>query len=908
MSRFAPLLLLALLGCPGDDTDTRPDTFIDVELVGPELSHTPVEGPVIAGTAIDIAATAVDETDGVFAVTLYYRTVDEPVFDTVRLDELAEGQFSGTIPGSQVQGPGLEYYLVAEDNSDFRVETNLPEEAADAPFLVQVDIEGSALPWSEDFEPRDGSQNLFGLGWTDASLGFAGTPWNLGTSRTHGGDYSAVQRPSAVGVPDLDNWLISPALKIEGEGQYEVSWYEYGDSVQLAEHSLWISSGSADPAEGDFIELAPLDAPREGGWARSRVVEIPSSQRGPAVYLAWRYVGAAADTWFLDDISVQDLGPDVLLDEVGWTPVDPGGTSTVSLSLRNGTRIAAEDLVISGSLAEGGSFGDPVTVTLDGDSSLAVDLALTVADTWPDNSRLPITLTATMGELSWSWQDHIVVGEPSSATISVDTFEAGLLQLAVGAGDIDAPSTRVPVTSEVVEGGRHTYTVDLTPSAAYLPPGPGDERWWVSVTSTVSSTLADFQIDFDGQTFASDDLGSPAIGATEYFFLPRPPEPVISGLISDPTPLEPGSSGTVTVSLANTGTPTTGSTQATLASLDSNVVFDSTPADLGIAWADPLDVDFGVDVLAGKVDALPVPVELTVTDQIESFVSRTELAVPWPVLQVQSIAIDDYDDGNDDELMDAGEQVLIDLTVSNAGTRATFGSLSCTVSQTSGPAATIVNGATSGVGFSTLDPGENDSDDDLEIIAPRAAVGTGLGFELQCQDDSQTYTTPFEVVIGERPWLGLSGANDARGDALNNSDFDLVNGQYRVQDDTLQLRFFSAQPYDPSTAFLELWMSSPGAEYTYYQVVSQSGVGSVRGYRFTFTPLSPAPVVTNVNETTLQIDLPLSTLDLAADRVELGVATGFCGGTAYFCDHFPNGWGDPYNAGLNTSVWLPITW
>ena len=67
-------------------------------------------------------------------------------------------------------------------------------------------------------------------------------------------------------------------------------------------------------------------------------------------------------------------------------------------------------------------------------------------------------------------------------------------------------------------------------------------------------------------------------------------------------------------------------------------------------------------------------------------------------------------------------------------------------------------------------------------------------------------------------------------------------------------------------------------------------------------------MVTNVNERTIQIDLPLETLDLAADRVEIGFASGFCGGDVYFCDHFPNNWGDPFNAGLNTTVWLPLTW
>ena len=826
-------------------------------------------------------------------------------------EEQEDGTWTATVPASQVQSPGLEYYLRAEDDSNFRVETFAPEEGEDAPYVVQVDVQGAALPWTEDFEGGADALSIFSIGWREASLGFAGGPWEFATSRVNSGDYSVVQRPSSLDVPALQDWLISPGLAIEGDGPYEVSWFEYGDSVERANHSLWASMGSPDPEDGDFVELAQLAPPRDGEWARSGVVEIPDTVRGPAVYLAWRYEGQAADTWFIDDVSVGDLGPDIDLLDVTWDRVDPGGTTTVGVSLTNNTRIAADDLVVTVT-SEGGTLSEPVTIDLAGDSSVSLDFDLTVDAGWPDNSRLPLHITAVASDVTWEWDADIVVGDPSSATIAFDTFERGLVQVVLGAGDTDSPNAQITVVSDVLDGASHEYTVDLTSFASSLPPGPGDERWWVAINSTVATTLTQFDIEADGEIYASTDLGSPPIGELERFFLPPPPEVSVTSVSSDPTPLAPGSTAMVTVDLSNVGAPTTGVTTATLVSLDPNVVV-TTPStvDLPTTWTSPTTATFGIEVLDTKVDALPAAFEVQVSDEVETVSARTQLDVPWPVLQVQSIEIDDFDFGNDDELLDSGEQVLLDITVSNVGTRPTFGSLRCTVSQISGPDATIVNGAESGVGFSTLDPGEDDSDDDLEIIAPSASVGTGLGFEMVCNDGTVDYTAQFEVVVGERPWLGpggVSGANDTLGDARNDYPFDIVNGQYRVESNELQIRLISAMPYDPATAFVEMWMQSPGAPFDYFQAVAQSGVGSLRGYRFTFTPLSPAPTVVNVDATTLQINLPLETLDLAADRVEIGFASGFCGDPTFYCDHYPNGWGDPYNAGLNTFLWFPLTW
>ena len=102
-------------------------------------------------------------------------------------------------------------------------------------------------------------------------------------------------------------------------------------------------------------------------------------------------------------------------------------------------------------------------------------------------------------------------------------------------------------------------------------------------------------------------------------------------------------------------------------------------------------------------------------------------------------------------------------------------------------------------------------------------------------------------------------------------------------------------------------MESPGAPYDWYQVVAQSGVGTLRGYdaTFGFTTLGTLGV-TDVSPTMAQIDVDLSLVGFVVDTADIGFAAGFCPST-FYCDHYPNGWGDPYS-GMSSSLWFPIQW
>ena len=74
-----------------------------------------------------------------------------------------------------------------------------------------------------------------------------------------------------------------------------------------------------------------------------------------------------------------------------------------------------------------------------------------------------------------------------------------------------------------------------------------------------------------------------------------------------------------------------------------------------------------------------------------------------------------------------------------------------------------------------------------------------------------------------------------------------------------------------------------------------------------FTRLS-TPTVSYPDDHTIAISADVASMGLAIDLVDIGFAAGFCGGSDYYCDHFPDGWGDPYNYGMVTTLWFPLEW
>jgi hypothetical protein len=179
--------------------------------------------------------------------------------------------------------------------------------------------EVSSFPYLEDFERETDyfiCWNVYNLDeddrtWTPASvLGEQIIP-------AHSGNLVALHD----GFAYEDGWLVSPKINIPSEDIYQLSFWTftawpdwYIEEENNAKSSVWISTGNANPASGDFKEV----------WSAKTVVdewkEVKLNLRkyaGQSIYIAFRYEGEAAHAWFLDDVSVYELtGLDTGISEI----------------------------------------------------------------------------------------------------------------------------------------------------------------------------------------------------------------------------------------------------------------------------------------------------------------------------------------------------------------------------------------------------------------------------------------------------------------------------------------------------------------------------------------------------------------------------------------------------------------
>jgi len=85
-----------------------------VDTIAPTLKHAPVTSSV-SGVGLRLTAQATDNV-GVDNVTIHYRLLGSTVeYGEISMVQIAGYEWSGTIPGSSILPPGIEYYITASD-------------------------------------------------------------------------------------------------------------------------------------------------------------------------------------------------------------------------------------------------------------------------------------------------------------------------------------------------------------------------------------------------------------------------------------------------------------------------------------------------------------------------------------------------------------------------------------------------------------------------------------------------------------------------------------------------------------------------------------------------------------------------------------------------------------------------
>ena len=171
----------------------------------------------------------------------------------------------------------------------------------DAPSLTTTSI-----IFAEDFE----NESFPPEGWGNYDVDAGATPrfWQSSPAqnKTIGGSLSAFHNYGPSTQND-DGWLVSPAINIPPGNTSILSFWSYNafpTYYHLGKNSLLVSTSLSEPG-AHYTEIWTT-ASVTTSWEET-VINL-SAYAGQQIYLAFRYEGADAHVWYLDDISITSSG------------------------------------------------------------------------------------------------------------------------------------------------------------------------------------------------------------------------------------------------------------------------------------------------------------------------------------------------------------------------------------------------------------------------------------------------------------------------------------------------------------------------------------------------------------------------------------------------------------------------
>jgi len=808
-----PVLLLGLcLGCPTDQDD---DDDTTADCVDPEISHEPVADGMPANTAVDIEAMVSDDT-GISTVSLYFRTAGTDAWSFAYMFETEQtGTWIGSIGPSVVVGDGVDYYVRAVDDGNPRCEASSPATAPDDYYHFDVDILGAALPFVEDWE--DGS-SLGELGWSVVVEGFGDYEWQLSSQEALSGTTSVMHKEGINDIPVLQDWLISPAIEFSTATEVAVNWWELGKfTSDLEVHQLYLSMGSPDPDDGDFVLVADLEPPTLEAWGPSDLHDITDLIDDAVGFIAFYYQGEyPADRWFIDDVYVGEPVPRFELTDVSVTPgaFGPGDSIDLTLEVTNVSVIDSDPITATLTSADALlDTGDPVdhgVIAADEASTGDGEFTVTVEAAHVNNALLSFELRLDDGAHSWDLPFSILMGAESYVQVVYDATASGALVLTAGYGDVAAPT--FAVTTEVDDASSWSETI--TTEALYLPPAAGENRWWLKIDNQglYPATVTAFGIDWGGTPFASSQLPVEVLAAdSAVIYLPPMPTLEATAVATVPIPLEPGDTGvSLIVQVTNQGpVDTAGPLTGTLGSTDPDV---SNVTGMNVAMGtDALapgesasnQIAFGFDVSAAHTDDTDLELTLAVSDGVDDYDVPIRVEVPWAHVSLEEFILDDSA-GNGDAILDRGETVLLGAAFRNDGDYATAGTVEVTIAQSPTSQATVNvldDHEDLGVVIDAGQPVIANAAFEIEIVD--GYMGDLVALDVVITDGVDTWTETWTAELTQRAWSVIPGAVDALGDA-NGYMFDIDSLSYKSDGEVLWLRIDSHTPFDIPTLFLHL--------------------------------------------------------------------------------------------------------
>ncbi len=136
------LILPLVVACGGDTVQTvnqggQGDPIANDDEDPPEIEHTAVSDSQYYGEKVELEAIISDVDGQIFRVEIYYKSeTDADWLTTTMAFTGADDIWRGSIPGNDVYGGGMHYYIVAIDDS--QNEGFSPEDGASDPYRFRV--------------------------------------------------------------------------------------------------------------------------------------------------------------------------------------------------------------------------------------------------------------------------------------------------------------------------------------------------------------------------------------------------------------------------------------------------------------------------------------------------------------------------------------------------------------------------------------------------------------------------------------------------------------------------------------------------------------------------------------------------------------------------------------------------
>ena len=178
----------------------------------------------------------------------------------------------------------------------------------------------SSFPWTEDFESIVFPPEC----WTSYNLAGSENQWTRNEYNAHRGAACAAHYYAS---GEHNNWLVTPPIAIPATGNYELLfWTSHQYPTYNVYSGVWLSTTGSDPASTNFIELKQLEIyTSEVSEPWTKIVIPLNDYAGQTVYIAFKYAGDYADTWYIDDVKVWDPSNDCPVNTFPWIEDFSGG-------------------------------------------------------------------------------------------------------------------------------------------------------------------------------------------------------------------------------------------------------------------------------------------------------------------------------------------------------------------------------------------------------------------------------------------------------------------------------------------------------------------------------------------------------------------------------------------------------